>query len=375
MGRLLDGYMLRQAIGTLASVILIVMSLMVLEHLPRLIDVTRLSGHRGYIVMQTVRGLLPEYGGIGLLVGLYLAIALSVRRLSMRGEIEAIEASGIGPMRWMRPVMGLAALCSGVMLLNQGWLMPAGEARLAEIGRRMEIGEFGYNLTAGQFIDLGEGMILSFRGVDRNSEGGSLSGLFLRTGDQAYSAAQGNLTIAPDGQAIVELRDGQSVGHSDGRVMRFSRIVFQTSSPALRERAADRPQVELRQQPLDSLISGGSDGERAAAYGRMLWALLVALAPVIAFVLGRPPKRRSGALGVFAGLALIVTFIKTIALLVDGTTAVPELMALAIAGGWIAVAALLLWLHRRLGSGWFDEWAVRLVSRIPRPRPKVAIAG
>ena len=96
-GRLLDGYILRQTIGTLAAVIAIVISLMVLEHLPRLIDISRVSGHRGYIVSQTIIGLVPEYLGIGMLFGLYLATALTVRRLTLRGELEAIESSGVGP--------------------------------------------------------------------------------------------------------------------------------------------------------------------------------------------------------------------------------------------------------------------------------------
>lgn len=69
-GRLLDGYILRQTIGTLAAIIAIVISLMVLEQMPRLTDISRMSGHRGYIVSQTIVGLVPEYLGIGLLIGL-----------------------------------------------------------------------------------------------------------------------------------------------------------------------------------------------------------------------------------------------------------------------------------------------------------------
>ena len=58
---ILDRYILRQTIGTLFSVLAIVMSLMILEHLPRLLEITRLSGHRGKIVIETMAGLLPEY--------------------------------------------------------------------------------------------------------------------------------------------------------------------------------------------------------------------------------------------------------------------------------------------------------------------------
>jgi lipopolysaccharide export LptBFGC system permease protein LptF len=63
---ILDRYILRQTLGTMCRVLAVVMALMLLEHLPRLLEITRLSGHRGYIVAHTVAGLLPEYGGIGL---------------------------------------------------------------------------------------------------------------------------------------------------------------------------------------------------------------------------------------------------------------------------------------------------------------------
>ncbi|GGO98996.1 hypothetical protein GCM10011329_31490 [Stakelama pacifica] len=94
--------MLSLALGRFGSVVGIIMLLMILEHIPRLLDITRLSGQRGYIVRQTVLGLLPEYAGIGVLVGIYLAVGMTIRQLAVRGELAVIEATGIGPLRWMR---------------------------------------------------------------------------------------------------------------------------------------------------------------------------------------------------------------------------------------------------------------------------------
>src|SRR5690606_2819062 len=63
--RLIDRDVLSLHLGTLGSVVGIIMSLLVFVHIPRLIGGARLSGQRGFIVAQTVLGLLPEYGGIG----------------------------------------------------------------------------------------------------------------------------------------------------------------------------------------------------------------------------------------------------------------------------------------------------------------------
>ena len=159
---MLDRYVLRQVGATLLSVFAIVVSLMLFEHLPRLIDIVRLSGRKSYIIVQSMLALVPEYAGLGLLFGLYLAIALTVRRLSLRSELAAIQGSGVPAHRWMRWPALLALLIAGQLLWNQGWLIPAGEQRLSELGREMQDGRFGYGLEAGKFTDLGHGVTIRF---------------------------------------------------------------------------------------------------------------------------------------------------------------------------------------------------------------------
>ena len=360
-GRLLDGYILRQTIGTLAAVIAIVISLMVLEHLPRLIDISRVSGHRGYIVSQTIIGLVPEYLGIGMLFGLYLATALTVRRLALRGELEAIETSGVGPWRWMRMPRVLTMLIAGLILVNQGWIMPAGESRLAQIGHRMAMGDFGYNIEAGEFIELGSGNVLTFRGVETDS--GYLTKLFLRTADQTYTAAKGRLSIASDRGLVVELIDGQVLGHADGRSFGFKKILYRIHKGGVPVRSSERQADPSRLRPLDQLLSSTRRRDRSVAFGRMLWPLLALLAPILSFVLGKPPKRGRSGIGVFVGLVLLVTFIKAIALLNDGAPGNPGVLALGIVFGWCFVVSVLVALNKRLGHGFVDQWIGHLALK------------
>lgn len=359
---ILDRYLFRQVAGTLLAILAIVMSLMVMEHLPRLLEITRVFGHRGYIVGQTVLALLPEYAGIGLLVGLYLAIALAVRRLDLRGELDAIESIGIGPRRWMLVPALASLLAAGAILAIQGWLLPGGETRLADLSLRMDSGEFGYNLRAGEFVDLGDGRILTFRSVDAN--GGLLEGLFLTEGDKTYSAARGRLSLSREGETIIELLDGQSVDQAKASVTSFSRMVFRgerTHDPA--EQKSDDP---LKDRTLDSLLTSSADRERAAAYGRLLWPLMALLAPALAMVLGRPPARSSSALGVFLGLVVLVTFIKTISFVTESGVGWPGLLAIAVAASWITLVVALARWNGTSGKGSFDRLAMRLFSRLAK---------
>lgn len=361
----LDRYILRQMLGTMSSVLALVMALMILEHLPRLIELTRLSGHRGYIVVHTVAGLLPEYGGIGLLVGLFLGIALTIRRLALRGELDVIEACGISPLRWMLLPFALSAMVSGLMIFNQGWLVPAGEAKLAQISQRMEDGEFGHRLQAGQFIDLGSGSVLHFDQVD--PENGELTGLFLRTEGNTFSAGRGRFWRLPSGAAVIELRNGQVVQERDARVLHFARFDYRIGEPGGAPEKTPENGL-LKRIDIGRLWQEGTASSRSAVYGRCLWAALVLFAPLLAFILGKPPRRRSGAVGILFGVIFLVLGLKMLAPLIDGYSSKPEWLAASILASWTLFVCGLLGAETVFGQGFVDLWASRLVQSIRRPR-------
>ncbi|MDP5281401.1 LptF/LptG family permease [Sphingomonas sp. DG1-23] len=361
---ILDRYVLRQTLGTMCRVLAVVMSLMILEHLPRLLEITRLSGHRGYIVVHTVAGLLPEYGGIGLPVGLFLGIALTVRKLVLSGELDVIEACGIAPMRWMRFPLIVAAMVSILAMLNQGWLMPAGEGKLAEIGGRMESGEFGHRLEAGQFIDLGSGRVLLFEQLD--AANGELIGLFLRAEGNTFTARRGRFWRRPSGAAAIELRDGQVVRDRSSKVLNFVRLQYRAddvggaSETGPGDRSPKRVDIGL-------LWASGTTSGRSAAYGRCLSAALILFLPSLALALGKPPRRQSGAVGILVGLMLLVVGLKMISPLIDGQAREPEIMAAGILLAWGLSVSGLIRAEKVFGQGFVDHWASRVLQNFRRP--------
>ena len=373
---ILDRYILTQVLAAMGAVLAIVMSLMVLEHLPRMIEITRWSGHRGEVIGRTVLGLMPEYAGIGVMVGLFLGIGLTVRKLALRGELDVMAAFGVPARRWMRLPVGLAVLMALATLLNQGWLMPAGERQLEQIGQEVMLGKFGQRLPSQSFVDLGSGAVLHFGGYDETS--GELLGLFVKTGGQVFSAARGRIWMGPDGSAQLDLHDGQILFADGRRVLGFANLRQQIGA-AQTTPAADRASAVLKQTDIAALWAGGSDAERAAVYGRCLIALLMLALPALANVLGKPPRRSASAIGLLAGLVVLVAALKLVSPLTAGQVSNPEAAALALAGLGAGVMFGLIKGEQAFGEGFVDQAARiafgRLRSRLPAIRPFSAIAG
>ena len=367
---ILDRYILAQILGTMGSVLAVVISLMILEHLPRLLEITSHSGHRGYIVAHTVAALLPEYGGIGLPVGLFLGIALTIRKLALGGELDVIEACGIAPLRWMRFPFMLAAMVSILTILNQGWAMPAGESNLAEIGKRMENGEFGHRLQAGQFIDLESGSVLLFDQVD--AVNGELVGLFLRTEGNTFTARRGRFWQLSSGATAIELRDGQVVQEREARVLDFARIEYRFGEV---KDVQQRESMDgaLRRADIRRLWLSGTTASRSAVYGRCLWALLVLPLPLLALILGKPPRRQSGAVGILVGVISLVLGLKMITPLIDGHSSQPEVLAAGILVTWSLFVFGLIRAEKVFGRGFVDRWASRIFRSFRSPNAQLMV--
>ncbi len=358
----LDRYIAKQTVSAFAAVFAIVMSLMTLEHLPSLIELARFSGSRGYVVAQSLAGLLPEYGGIGLLVGLYLALALLVRKLVLRGELDAIEASGIGPLRWMRLPIVMTLVVAGLTLFNQGWLMPDAERSLEDVGERMASGEFGHNLAAGQFIDLGKGSILRFDSVA--PDGRFINGIFLRTNGRTFTAQAGRLSLQSDGSVMLDLRNGQTIEEDRLSTGSFAQLKFASEHDKAGESKTADGSTSAKFSDLDTLLKTDTAQSRSAAYARLLWVLLVPVSAAMAFVLGKPPKRSTSAMGLFLGIIALITCLKMLSPLDTGVGSNPSAFAFAIAAVWLALAVWLLRAEDRLGRGFVDGWLERIFLRL-----------
>ena len=363
----LDRYLLASVAVTLGAVFGLVIALMLFEHLPRLFDLVHLSGRKSYIVVSSMASLLPEYCGIGLLFGLYLAIALTVRRLSLRGELDVIEASGVPTRRWMRFPALLALVVAGLLLCLQGWLVPAGERRLADLGRNLADGTFGYDLAPGELISLGKGVTLRFEGVDGTT--GALQRIFFRTGQMTFTALRGRFGFDLQGDVLADLESGRSVNGANGQSVAFSHFHF--DSGQIPHAAAARGENERRKRiALPALLASGDGVDRAVGWSRVMWPAFALLIPVFAVVLGKPARRSASTLGLMTGLILLVLFIRTAGLVATSHSEHPGWVAGAAMAGWLAIAGALTWGERRGGAGYVDTRLRKLLAPLVRMRAR-----
>lgn len=354
MMKMLDRYLIGHLLATFVAVIGVVMSLMLVEHLPRLLELVRFSGSKSYIIGQSMLSLIPEYLSIGLLFGLFLAISLTVRRLILRGELDAIEAMGVPPWRWMGFPVLVAIVTASLLLACQGWLLPAGEARLKDLGQRMASGEFGYTINCGEFIDLGRGRMLRFEKIDPLSD--AVHEVFLRLPGRTLSAHDGWLSMGKDGALSITLENGTIIGERNNSVGQFRRFAI-SSDPAdyIGVSDAKASVSNLHQLSLNELLIRSDHEARAETYSRMLWPLLALLVPIIAYVLGKPPRRSASGFGVFAGAVLILLIVRSADFVATGWGSMPEVRAIFTMSTWTAVAIALLHGEALLGAGFVDK--------------------
>ncbi len=320
------------------------MSLMVLEHLPRLITISEFSGDPLTVVGHTIVGLLPEYAGIGVLIGLYLAFALAIRRLALRGELDAFEAIGVSPIRWMSSI-GIFALIGGVfLLLNQGWLAPAGEKQILQISQQMERGVYGFRLPANEFHKLGDGTVLHFARVD--SRGRQLDQIFLRHEGNIYNADKGQLSMGLSGQLTVRLMKGQRIDKSDDAVGSFDRLQFSFD----RNLGLATHSTQRQAKPLPALWNSEKPLDRALANSRLLWVLLALATPILAYAFARPPIRSESAIGLLGGLLALVGAIKSISFIETTIVFDPALDSIGLILIWTLIGSVALLARIELGK-------------------------
>jgi lipopolysaccharide export LptBFGC system permease protein LptF len=357
----MDRYVLRQTAGTFVSVFAIVLSLMIVEHFPRLLGIVSHSGNKAFVVFQSILALLPEYTGVGLLFGLYLSVALTIRRLSLRCELDVVQATGMPVSRLMRIPALLAVGVAGMMLWTQGWLMPAGEARLSELSRRLQDGQFGMDLEAGKFIDLGKGTTLRFADVDPETH--TLRNVFLSTPERTITASRGRLGFAFTNDVLVDLTDGRALEVGNDRSLSFSRFQFDS-----RQRRADhsvQPSGDERRKRtiLPRLLSSRDHVDSAAGWSRLLWPSFALLIPFLATVLGKPMRRSSSSLGAMLGVVLLVMFIRSAEFVAASGSSHPEVVAMLTCGGWAVVIWGFVLGERRWGAGYIDRALLNAVRR------------
>lgn len=86
------------------------------------------QGASGLAIVRLLAFKAPWFLHLTLPIAVVFAILLASGRLAKDAELRAAYAGGVPPLRLLWPIVAAGALVSGVAVVNNGWLEPAGEA-------------------------------------------------------------------------------------------------------------------------------------------------------------------------------------------------------------------------------------------------------
>ena len=295
MLRRFDRYLLAQLLMLFGFFALVLVLIYWINRAVVLFDQLIANGESAVVFLEFTALSLPNVVRLVLPVAAFAASLYVTNRLMSESELVVVQATGLSPVRLIRPVLIFGCIVFVMSSVLAHILVPASQARLSE--RSAEIAE---NMTArllreGQFLHPAAGITFYIREI---SSIGALQDVFLsdaRNPDRpvAYSAREALLIRGEQAPSLVMI-DGmaQSYGVGSKRlsVTRFDDFTFDLSdlveSGALTQRSP-------RELPTPALLDAGDDVQAltgathsplvAEAHERFSDALNGLVAPLLAF--------------------------------------------------------------------------------------------
>ena len=392
MGRILDRYVLRELLPPFAMGVAVFTFFLVIDRIYHLTDLVITKGVPFLLVLALLGFTLPSFLALTLPMALLVAVLIVGGRLASDAEVTALKASGVSPVRLLRPFLAAGLVVSLLVALLTLWLAPLGnrafnqqlfkilQSRAATgLKERIFSGSFGQFTIYVQEISPSQvalkGLLVS---DERNPEVSRV--IIAREGRLLTDEEQGRITL--------RFLDGQvtETDVADGRRSRFTDFSLYDmnlplESPLTSSSPKDKPERDL---PTSALRG---EARRLAAQGQIVAPYYVefhkrlalpaaALVFVlVGFPLGIRGHHRSGAgrgialaasLGIVVAYYIISTALEGPALRGRISAAFAMWLPDAL---FLAAGLVLMWTSTAgLPSGWTHWlWRVRdgLRARIP----------
>lgn len=321
--RRIDLYIVKQIIKPLLMTLGVAAMLLLLERMLRLFDFVVNQGGPVEVVFRLLGNLVPHYLGLALPIGLFLGILVAFRELSMSSELDAMQSSGVGLPRLMRPVMALSIFLMLIDFVLVGYIQPFSRYSYHGLMFDLRSGALGASVRVGEFVSIGRNIVLRIE--ESKNSGTELVGIFLerklangRT--VVITADHGGFFSTPDQQnVILRLFDGRLVDTSPRqampRVLTFERQDLTIPLPSVEAfRARGQEQLELTVHELwlasrDPTLTPGEHNRIVAnLHWRLGHSLTFLILPLLAVALGVTNRRSGNSLGLFVGLTMIIVF-------------------------------------------------------------------
>jgi lipopolysaccharide export system permease protein len=397
---LLGRYIARQTLRPLIGILVAAMLALLAERTLQVVDVV--IGWRGslLVIFEMIGYLVPHYVGLALPAALFIAILVTMGRLSRDGELDAMLASGAGFFAVLRPIFILAGIVALINFAVQSHVQPYSRYAYRAAVFALSNVSFEALLKERQFVSIGDTTYLVNR-LDEEEE--AFEGLFLvnQQPDGALltvTAERGRVIPATGTQPVtLELENGVQhytpapveEGGAPATTLRF-RTFLSDLTGAQPSALTPRGEHE-REYTIPELWVSEGDPEQgiepqeiaAELHVRLVRVVATLALPLVAAPLAIARRRARRSYGFIIGISLLLLLNQIVQL---GKTLADNGDISVWTGMWLPLAVfvgigLVLTWHKRFrvptetGSGRFELALERLAARLGRLLPGAGRAG
>ncbi len=299
--------------------------ILLLGQLFKIVNMVISEGVRLYDVLRLVSALIPQLLTMALPISFFFAVLVGVGRLVGDGEIIALKAAGVSPVRMLPPILKLAVAATLTTMMISVWIAPWGMRQVRRV--TFEILQEKVTLALRPYsLNLSfPGMAIYIGKIDRAS--GRVGKVFIedrRSGHspQAITAAGGRIVSdRRTSTLLLELYQGTihefSPAEDSYRITDFTsyRINFDIASLLgeeghIRLRNKAMTNAELRRKIALRIQAGRSaSSARAALYERFTQPFSCLAFAILGLALSLTPVRSGASFrGFVAGLVVVLLY-------------------------------------------------------------------
>ena len=355
MSRLLNRYLLKQVIGSFAGVTAILMVVLIAARFARFLGQAA-EGNLDPASVFTLLGLTTLHYMVLLFPpAILIAVQLALGRLYRDSEMHAVQACGVGVLQLYRPMLGFAALLTGLVAALTLYVTPLAGQFAEEVRSRAKHEAQVGLLEAGKFqsFDAGRSVLMA---EQVNEKTGELGKLFLYKSateteptDSSVLANKGRFAVDKEsGDRSLVLEHGWRYegmpGQLSWEVTQFEEhgVYFNVSPPdiVISERAL---------KPTISLWNSNSSHDQAELQWRLAYPLAVFMLVLLAVPMSKVEPRQGRYGRMIGGILVYIIYFNVMGVL---KVQIEKGLMGPFPGIWLAhglVALAVLWLLWREG--------------------------
>jgi LPS export ABC transporter permease LptF/LPS export ABC transporter permease LptG len=126
MGRIIDRYVLRELVSPFAMGVGVLTFFLVIDRIYHLTELVITKGVPFFLVLALLGFTLPSFLALTLPMALLLAVLIVGGRLATDMEVTALKASGVSPLRLLRPFLAAGVVVTLISAALTIWIAPMG---------------------------------------------------------------------------------------------------------------------------------------------------------------------------------------------------------------------------------------------------------